>query len=404
MQKTPHIADFDADVPEDFDSPHAMFRDLRQRCPVAYSNAMGGFWAVTKYEDIVRVLTDWENFTTTIQNVVPRVATTQRRPPLHLDPPGNQPYRNAITRLMTPAKLNPWRPRIEELVDELLDPLIERGEGDICRDFSFILPIAILADFFRLPDHNARRIRIVGSRFNLALQQRDDENVRKYSDELYAIARELIEDRKRKPQDPDVDPISSLLAVRVDGEALPDDMILGALRQFLMVGIVAPTTFIASAVVHLARHPEHHALLRNDCALIPDAVEELLRLYTPYRGFARTARCDLRLGDRLVREGDVVAAVFTSGNRDETVFDRPDEFNLNRRKKDLLTFGRGPHMCPGAPLARLLLEIALEGIVRRTARIEITGEMTMTNWPEYGPLSVPVRIEKPAREDHGSAR
>ena len=82
--------DFDPDVPEDFDSPHAMFKDLRQRCPVAYSDAMGGFWAVSKYDDIVRVLTDWETFTTTIQNVVPRVATTQRRPPLHLDPPGQR--------------------------------------------------------------------------------------------------------------------------------------------------------------------------------------------------------------------------------------------------------------------------------------------------------------------------
>jgi cytochrome P450 len=384
--------DFNPDVPEDFDSPHAMFKDLRQRCPVAYSDAMGGFWAVSKYEDIVRVLTDWETFTTTIQNVVPRVATTQRRPPLHLDPPGNVPYRNAITRLMTPAKLHPWRTKIEREVEDLLAPLVARGEGDICREFSFILPIAVLADFFRLPEGNARRIRIVGSEFNMALQRRDDENVRKYSDELYGIARQLIEDRKAQPQDPDVDPISSLLAVRIDAEPLPDAMILGALRQFLMVGIVAPTTFIGSAVVHLARHPEHHTLLKNDPALIPDAVEELLRLYTPYRGFARTARRDVRFGDKLVREGDVLAVVFTSGNRDEDVFENPDEFDLNRRKKDLLTFGRGPHMCPGAPLARLLLIVAIEGLVRRARRIEIAGEMTMTNWPEYGPLAVPIKL------------
>jgi cytochrome P450 len=313
---------------------------------------------------------------------------------LHLDPPGNVPYRNAITRLMTPAKLAPWRAKIEREVEELLEPLVARGEGDICREFSFILPIAVLAEFFRLPEGNARRIRVVGSEFNMALQRRDDENVRKYSDELYGIARELIEDRKSAPQDPEIDPISSLLAVRIDGEPLPDALILGALRQFLMVGIVAPTTFIGSAVVHLARHPEHHTLLKNDPKLIPDAVEEMLRLYTPYRGFARTARCDVQFGDKLVREGDVVAAVFTSGNRDESVFGNADEFDLTRRKKDLLTFGRGPHMCPGAPLARLLLNVALEGIVRRARRIEIAGEITMTNWPEYGPLAVPIRVHR----------
>jgi cytochrome P450 len=276
---------------------------------------------------------------------------------------------------------------------ELLDPLIARGEGDICRDFSFILPIAILAEFFRLADESAKRIRFVGSAFNMALQKRDDEKVRAYSDELYGIARALIEDRKARPQDPDVDPISSLLDVRVDGAPLPDDMILGALRQFLMVGIVAPTTFIGSMAVHLARHPEHHDLIRNDLSLVPAAVEELLRLYTPYRGFARTARRDVCLGDRLIRKGDVVAAVFTSGNRDEDVFPHSDTFDLNRPRGDLLTFGRGPHACPGAPLARVQLEVALEQIVRRIRRLTITGPIEMTTWPEYGPLVVPVSIE-----------
>jgi len=392
-ERTAPPQDFDAAVPEDFDSPHAMFKDLRARCPVAYSDAMGGFWAATKYADIVRVLTEWETFTTTIQNVVPRVATTQRRPPLHLDPPANKPYRNAIMRLLTPSKLDAWRGKIEAMAAELLEPLVARGEGDICRDFSFILPIAILGEFFRLSEDAAKRIRFVGSAFNMALQQRDDVKVRAYSDELYAISRALIEDRKLRPQDPDLDPVSSLLDVRVDGAPLPDDMILGALRQFLMVGIVAPTTFIGSMTVHLARNPEHHALIRNDPSLVPAAVEEMLRLYTPYRGFARTARCDVQLGERLIRKGDVVAAVFTSGNRDEDVFPHADTFDLNRRRSDLLTFGRGPHACPGAPLARVQLEVALEQLVKRTRRITITGPMQMTSWPEYGPLTVPVEFQ-----------
>ncbi len=389
-----HRVDFDAEIEETFDSPHEMFRDLRHRCPVAYSDAMGGFWAVTKYADIVRVLTDWETFTTTIQNVVPRVATTQRRPPLHLDPPQNTPYRRAITRLLTQRKLDEWRPKVREMTVELLEPLIENGEGDICKDFSFTLPIAILAEFFRIPDENAERIRVVGAAFNMALQARDDVKVRAYSDELYDIARGLIADRKANPQDPDIDPTSSLLEVRVDGEPLPDDMILGALRQFLLVGIVAPTTFIGSMAIHLARFPEHHALIRADNSLVPAAVEELLRLYTPYRGFARTARRDVSFGEKLVRKGDVLAAVFTSGNRDEDMFPNPDEFSLDRPKKDLLTFGRGPHQCPGAPLARLQLEIVLEEIVNRISRISINGPLEMTAWPEYGPLAVPVLLER----------
>lgn len=390
MSRPPRHADFTVPEIEDFDSPHALFRELRGRCPVAYANEMGGFWAVTKHADCLRVLTEWETFTTTVQNVVPPVATTNRRPPLHLDPPANIPYRNAILRHLKPDKIKAWEPRIRAMTVSHLQPLLERGRGDICADFSFVLPIAILGEFFRIPPADAERIRVVGAEFNMALQAQDFDLLREKSDELYRIARDLIADRQANPQDPDEDPTSSLLAVRVDGEPLPPDMILGALRQFLLVGIIAPTTFIASMAVHLARHPGHHAELKARPELIPAALEEMLRLYTPYRGFARTARRDVELGGRQIKAGDALAVVFTSGNRDGDVFEEPDEYRLDRDRSDLLTFGRGPHMCPGAPLARAQLRIVLEEIVARTSRITLDGEIAMTRWPEYGPLRVPV--------------
>lgn len=392
MNRPPRAADFIVPDSEDFDRPHALFRELRGRCPVAYANEMGGFWAVTKHEDCVRVLTDWETFTTTVQNVVPPVATTQRRPPLHLDPPANIPYRNAILRHLKPEKIAAWEPRIRAMTIRYLEPLIARGEGDICSDFSFILPIAILGEFFRIPPADAERIRAIGAEFNMALQAQDFDLLREKSDELYRIARDLIADRQASPQDPDEDPTSSLLAVRVDGEPLPPDMILGALRQFLLVGIIAPTTFIASMAVHLARNPDHHAQLRRNPELIPAAMEEMLRLYTPYRGFARTARRDVELGGRQIKAGDALAVVFTSGNRDEAVFEESDEYRLDRDRSDLLTFGRGPHMCPGAPLAKVQLRVVLEELVARTTAISLVGPIEMTRWPEYGPLRVPVRL------------
>lgn len=392
MNRPPRQADFVVPDGEDFDSPHALFRELRGRCPVAYANEMGGFWAVTKHADCVRVLTEWETFTTSVQNVVPPVATTNRRPPLHLDPPANIPYRNAILRHLKPEKIKAWEPRIREMTVRFLQPLLERGRGDICADFSFILPIAILGEFFRIPPVDAERIRVVGAEFNMALQAQDFDLLREKSDELYRIARDLIADRQANPQDPDEDPTASLLAVRVDGEPLPPELILGALRQFLLVGIIAPTTFIASMVVHLARNPQHHAELKARPELIPAAMEEMLRLYTPYRGFARTARHDVELGGRQIRAGDALAVVFTSGNRDADVFEQPDEYRLDRDRSDLLTFGRGPHMCPGAPLARVQLRVVLEELIARTSRIELDGEIEMTRWPEYGPLRVPVTL------------
>ncbi|MGR3452354.1 cytochrome P450 [Pseudooceanicola sp.] len=378
--------DFHVPATEDFDSPHALFADLRGRCPVAWSNDLGGFWAVTSHADAKRVLEDWRLFTTTVQNVVPPVATTQRRPPLHLDPPDNIPYRNAILRFLTPQRLEAWRPRIATMVARFLDPWVAKGGGDICADFSFLLPIALLAEFFNLPPDDAERIRMVGSEFNMALQRQDLDTLRAKSDELYDIARSLIEDRVAHPRDPDTDPTASLLAVRVDGQPLAPDLVLGALRQFLLVGIIAPTTFIGSMAVHLARHPEDHAQLTANPDLVPEATEELLRLYTPYRGFARTAREDTELGGRQIKAGEALAIVFTSANRDAAIFADPDRFRLDRPARDLLTFGRGPHMCPGAPLARLLLQEVLRQLTTRTARLTLTAEVEMTRWPEYGPL------------------
>lgn len=384
-------ADFDVPEAEDFDSPHALFAGLRHGCPVAWSNDLGGFWAVTRHADARAVLEDWRMFTTTVQNVVPPVATTQRRPPLHLDPPDNIPYRNAILKHLSPERLEGWGPRIEDMVARFLDPWLARGGGDICAEFSFLLPIALLAEFFNLAPAEAERIRLVGAEFNMALQRQDLVTLRAKSDELYDIARALIEDRIAHPRPPESDPTASLLAVRVDGAPLAHDLVLGALRQFLLVGIIAPTTFIGSMAVHLARHPEHHARLRDAPDLVPEALEELLRLYTPYRGFARTAREDTVLGGRQIKAGDALAVVFTSANRDAEVFEDPDTFRLDRSARDLLTFGRGPHMCPGAPLARLLLREVLRQLTAKTVRLELTREIEMTRWPEYGPLRAEVR-------------
>lgn len=389
-----HKVDFKVPETEDFDSPHAMFAELRSHCPVAWSDDMGGFWAVTKHADAKAVLENWEMFTTTVQNVVPRVATTQRRPPLHLDPPANKPYRNAIQRHLTPAKLGAWERTLETMVARFLDPWIEAGGGDICKNFSFLLPIAMLAEFFKLSPDKAELIREVGAEFNMALQREDFDLLRQKSDELYDIAAGLIADRHAHPRDPEDDPTAALLAVRVDGEPLPDDMILGALRQFLLVGIIAPTTFIGSMAVHLARNPEHHAELSENPDLVPDALEELLRLYTPYRGFARTAREDTEISGCPISKGDPVAIVFTSANRDGDVFPDPDTYRLDRESRDLLTFGRGPHMCPGAPLARVLLRETLKQLTQKTARLEQRGGIEMTNWPEYGPLSVSFDVVK----------
>jgi cytochrome P450 len=384
--------DFESMGEETFDSPHDQFRELRGHCPVAWSNGWGGFWALTRYDDIINVLADPATFTTTIQNVVPKVATSRRRPPLHLDPPDHTPYRKAIAPLFREGRMAQWEPAVRAMAAELIEPVIAKGEADICRDFSYRLPIHVLAHFFNIPPDQANQVRDIGSAYNIALQERNDALVQATSEQLYGIAKNIIELRKREPLSPDDDPTSALLAARHEGEPLPDEMILGAIRQMLVVGIIAPTTAIGSMMVHLARHPELQDYLRANPHRMTDAVEELLRLYTPYRGFARTARRDVEIGGRCIHAGEAIALVFTSANRDADHFPNPDEFDIDRPTRDHITFGRGTHNCPGASLGRLQIRVALEEILKRTKGFEIIGEIEMTRWPEYGPLTVPLRF------------
>ncbi len=388
-------ADFDPLAPETFDSPHALYAELRQRCPVARADAWNGFWALLRHEDVRRAASDSRTYITSVQNVVPKVAFTGRRPPLHLDPPEHTPYRKALNPLLSEAAVARLEGPIRRIVLELLEPLLERGAGDICVDFSSHLTIRVFAEWMNLSEEDARRLSVIGRNYNVAVQSAQDALVRDTSLQLYEIARRLIHDRRATPQDPAVDPVAALLAARHDGKPLPEDMLIGTVRQVLVVGIIAPTIIIGSIVTHLCRDPALQDELRANPRRWPAALEEFLRLYTPYRGFARTCTREVTLHGRTIRPGEPVALVYASANRDEAVFPEPDTFKWDRPNiSEHLAFGRGPHHCVGTALARLELRLALELLVSGTRSIELAGEVTPTRMPEIGALSVPVRLRR----------
>jgi cytochrome P450 len=393
-ERDPQHADFDALAPETFDSNYELYADLRARCPVAYSAAWGGFWALLRYEDVCAAAADSRTFSTTVQNVVPKVAFTGRRPPLHFDPPEHTPYRRALNPLFSVQRLAALEAPIRSCVIDLLTPLIARGHADICADFGTHLPIRVFADWMNLRDSDADKLAQVGRAFNVAVQSNLDDLVKTTSLELYTIARELIARRRAEPLDPEVDPTSALLAARNAGEPLPEDLLIGCIRQVLVVGIIAPTVLIGSISVHLARDQALQQRLRSEPALLGPALEEFVRLYTPYRGFARTATRELELGGRTIRPREPIALVYASANRDEAKFPRADQFELDRPNlSDHVAFGRGPHACPGAPLGRLQLRIALEELLARTRSFTLDGEVVPTRCPEIGALRVPLRFE-----------
>lgn len=386
--------DYDPLMHEDFETPHRVFADLRARCPVPHSDAFGGFWMLTRHADIRRVLDDPIEFTTRVRNVVPGASATGRRPPLHLDPPEHTPYRKAIDRALGPKRVQAIVPVIESACRQLLADYVAQGGGDLVEGYSSPLPAIVFADWLALDTAQADLLWRTAKAFVRAWEHFDVETVSQTSAILYDLARVLIARRRETPLDPERDPVTSLLEARDSaGAPLPDEMLVGCVRQVLVVGLVAPPIFLGSVAVHLARDPQLQAQLRANPELIPAATEEFLRLYTPYRGFARTTVSGATFQERYIAPGEPIALSYTSANRDEAVFEDPHSFRLDRPNiREHLAFGRGPHRCAGMAMARVELQIAIRELLAATSEIALDGEVRMSGMPEVGPIYVPLRV------------
>lgn len=393
MNRMKHPSDFDPLQPETFDSAHAYYAQLRQKCPVAHTDAYGGFWALTRHDDVVRALQESDVFVTSVQNVVPRVAFTGRRPPLHLDPPEHTPYRAILNPLLTAERVSLLEPEIRCYTRDYLAAYLSKGGGDLCEEFAGLLPVRVFGHWMKLPADLEKQLGQAGPAFVRAVQSAQADVMKETSFALYDMARSLIALRRAQPLDPADDPTSAMLAARIQGEPIPEEMVVGMVRQVLVVGIVAPLVMMGSIAVHLSRHQDLQHALRSNPEKIPAAIEEFLRLYTPYRGFARTALKPVEFRGRTIDPGEPIALLYASANRDEAVFKDSDQFMLDRENiKDHLAFGRGAHYCAGAALARLELRVMLEELLANTQDFEVNGEVAMTPFPEIGPWKVPLKV------------
>jgi cytochrome P450 len=388
------LNEYDPTVEETFDSAHAVFAELRARCPLAHSTAFDGFWAVTRYEDILDILMRPDVYITSVRNVVPGSSTTGRRPPLHLDPPDHTPYRRAIDRALGAARVAGIEGVTRRIAGTLMRELVAKGEADFIEHFSSPLPAAVFGEWLGLTEEQTRVLWRTAKAYVKAWESFDKNSVAVAAAQLADMAAEVIAERRREPRDPAMDPTSSLLEARdANGQPFPEVLLAGCVRQVLVVGLVAPPILLGSIAVHLSRDVQLQRQLRGDLSLVPDAVEEFLRLYTPYRGFARSARHEVELHGRRILPGEPIALVYASANRDESVFPEPHEFRLRRPNiRQHLAFGRGPHMCAGIALARQELRIALEELLKQTSHFEVCGELKMSGMPEVGPISVPLRM------------
>ncbi|MGI5219130.1 cytochrome P450 [Nocardia carnea] len=393
MTQSEAVSEFNPHYKETFDNSHVYYEELRKQCPVARSEAFGGFWALFKYEDIVRVQTEYQTFSTADKNVVPPATRNRgKRPPLHFDPPEHETYRNPVTQVFRKSRTGLLEPQLRQYADELLDPLIARGQFDFTLDFAEYFAARAFGLILKLPMEMMMRSREVQVQYYRAQTAMDKPRIVEASDRLYDIAKEIVAVRREDLQDPDEDLVSALLLAGERGEAIPEDMVVASIRQFLSASQAAPGAVLGSIATHLARDLELQNRLRSTPDRIPDALEEFLRLYAPYRVFARTAKHDVEIRGRKIAAGEPITMIFPSANRDEDVFERPHEFDMDRMPNRHIAFGRGPHRCPAASLARLELKVAVDALLSKTDSFELAGEVKMADWLEFGPSSTPLAV------------
>lgn len=387
-------ADFDPLVSDDPEWVRAEFARLRQEAPVARADAYGGYWTLTRHEDVQAAASDSKLFISSVRAVVPSDPRGLRRPPLNFDAPAHTPYRRALDKTLQRRRLIRLEPALRRHARAALAPMLERGGGDIAEEFGVLFPAWMTTEWLNLEPDTAPTLAETSFAWVTAWREQDAATVNTMSERMYDIARDLVARRLREPLDVETDPASSLLAERVDGEPLAQEQIVGALRQCLVVGMVAPPIILGSIVRHLADDRELQDRLRQDPALIPAAVEEFVRLYSPYRGFARTVSRPVELHGRRIEPGEPITLAYHAANRDPEVFPDPDRFVLDRPNiAEHLGFGRGRHRCAGMPLARLGLRIELEELLAATTGFHLEGEPRYARMPEVGLTSVPVRFD-----------
>lgn len=393
MGTRPTTNEFNPLYEETFDNTHEVYQEMRGRCPVAHSEQFDGFWALFKYEDIVRIQEDSETFSVAERNVVPRVTRTGgRRPPLHFDPPEHNIFRKPIDTVFRKSRMHAIEGPLTKIADDLLDPLVARGSMDFTREFAEYFAAQAFGQILKLPLSMMLRAREVGVRYYRATTAMDRPAIEKSSADLYAVAQEVVEARQKDLQDPKEDLISALLLAKHNDGPMPVQLVIASIRQFLSAAQAAPQAVLGSACVHLARDKDLQERLRHTPSLIPKAVEEFLRMYAPYRVFARTATRDVEIRGRQIKAGEPIAMMFPSANRDEDIFDDPHTFRLDRGPNKHIAFGKGAHSCPAASLARLELAVGLRALLSKTRAFELNGPIKMSDWLEFGPSSTPIAV------------
>jgi cytochrome P450 len=348
--------------------PYPLYEQVRAASPLVH-DPRSGLWMIFDYQGVNRVLSDHESF------------SSARGPDwmIFTDPPRHTKLRALVSKAFTPRSVAGLEGRIAAISRGLLDRVVARGAMDLVADYALPLPMTVIAELLGIPPADRERF----ARWNEVLLEMSHtiaggdkapaamDGFIALTGEMGAYLENLLARRRVEPAD---DLLTRLAAAEVDGGRLTHGEILGFFQLMLLAGSETTTNLIANAVLCFAAHPDQLARLRDEPALIPTAVEEVLRFRSPLQWMYRVATRDVHIHGRVMPAGAMVLAMIGSANHDPLVFPDPTRLDVARSPNPHLAFGHGVHFCLGAPLARMELVESLGLLLDRMPGLELTEE------------------------------
>ena len=390
--------------PEVLANPYPLFHRIRSADPVHWDVFLHS-WVVTRYEDVIRVLRTFSADRTPTPEQLSAMGLEQLTPiaalmvkqMLFMDAPMHTRIRSLAAFAFTPSRVAVLRDRITRIADRLLARALDAGKMDIIAEFASPLPAIITAAMLGVPADDHEQLKIWSASFAEMLgnfQHNPDRipAILKTVEEMTDYFRDRIREQKQCPRE---GLVHSLLTAEVDGDRLTEEEVVANCIITMVGGQETTTNLIGNGVLMLLRHPGEMQRLRLDRALLPSAVEELLRYDCPSQHTARIAPFDLTMGGKEIQAGQAVIAVMAAANRDPDRFPDPDRLDLGRTDNRHLAFGWASHFCFGAPLARLEGQIAFERLVQfPNLRLQPAPLTWRSNLGLRGLVALPVAFDR----------
>lgn len=380
--------------PAFLENPFPFYEMGRTMSPLFLENP--GIWLVFDYSDVTAILRDSERWVTAF---VPdeSLETPPQPSMLGSNPPRHTRLRALVSQAFTPRMIEQLEPRIRVIAGELLDRVVPSGEADIVDALAYPLPVIVIAEILGVPPEDRDDFKRWSDEVIATLGAGLGGEPQDISEETFEQMRDyfmrLAEERRANPRS---DLISGLVAAEIDGQRLSDEDLLQMLILLLVAGNETTTNLISNAIIEFMNHPDQLQRVLDEPALLPTAIEEVLRFCSPVQATARRARRDVEVRGKTIKEGQTAVVWLAAANRDPEVFPNPTTFDVARTPNRHVSFGLGIHFCLGAPLARLEARIALETFLARAKNFHRTDNELLPRVPTFimrGVRSLPIAFD-----------